>query len=129
MFEQVPLFSSKEILFIQSSPSTKDVNDLFEYIDRTAAAKITVNIISLVGITSVFKKLTDKCNGKYETVHDEQSYYNAVTVLPITNNFDPDRVRIELFKVGFCKKEIKEDYVFCFCHLREELEVYICSIC
>jgi transcription initiation factor TFIIH subunit 2 len=91
--------------------------------------KITVNIISLVGTTYVFKILTEKCNGKYESVHDEQSYYNTVTQLPLINHFDKDRVKIDLFKVGFCRREIMDDFVFCFCHMEEQLEIYVCSIC
>lgn len=58
IFGQVPLFSSKEILLIQSSPSTKDVGDVFKYIQTVSDAKITVNIISLVGITYIFRILT-----------------------------------------------------------------------
>lgn len=34
MFEDVPLYSSKEVLLIQSSPSTKDLGDIFHEIDR-----------------------------------------------------------------------------------------------
>jgi len=68
MFEEVPLYSSNEVLLIQSSPSTKDLGDIFQEIDRIRYSKVLVNIISLIGKTYVFSRLAEACRGRYESV-------------------------------------------------------------
>lgn len=55
LFADVPLYSSKELLLIQSSPSTKDYGDIFEVIEEMQTYKVVVNICSLVGITFIYK--------------------------------------------------------------------------
>jgi hypothetical protein len=55
VFGNVPLYSSKEVLIIQSSPSTKDYGDVFEAIQEMEQSKVVVNICSLVGVTYIFK--------------------------------------------------------------------------
>jgi hypothetical protein len=61
MFGDVPLYSSKEMLLIQSSPSTKDQGDIFQEIELMREAKVVVNIISLIGKTFVFNVADGLC--------------------------------------------------------------------
>jgi len=34
-----------------------------------------------------------------------------------------------MFRVGFCKKEVKEQATFCYCHIQEKYEIFVCLVC
>jgi transcription initiation factor TFIIH subunit 2 len=129
MFEDVPLYSSKEVLLIQSSPSTKDLGDIFQEIEKVRESKVLVNIVSLIGKTYVFSKLAEACGGRYDSVSNEQSYYHTLGELTRSPDFKRDNVEIKLFRVGFCRKEVREQTTFCYCHIQEKYEIFVCLVC
>ena len=48
---------------------------------------------------------------------DELNYELTLSSLTKSPLFDKDKVEIKLFRVAFCKKEVRDQATYCFCHI------------
>ncbi|KAL4506989.1 hypothetical protein ABPG72_001410 [Tetrahymena utriculariae] len=129
IFAEAPPYAFREVVLIQSTPSTKDKGDINEQISKAKQCKITFNIISLNAKTFIFQKLTKETQGKYDTALHEKDYENLLNSYCEPPQQILNKTEKTLIQVGFPDKNYSKISVLCACHMEFKTNFYICPQC
>lgn len=116
---------SRECLIIISSIGTKDNTSLIKVLEDVKKANIKINIISICGEVTAFKKVCESTNGLFYVPLDSNHFEM------ILNSFSEPQESTEtttnLIKMGF--PDLVDKMGLCCCHMTFHEELYECPSC
>lgn len=116
---------NKEVLIITSSIGTKDQGVYEQIFSDIKKLNIKINIISICGEVSIFKKVAELSNGLFLVPIDQ--FHFEILLSQFTEPMECLERTSCLVKLGFPK--ITNNSSLCICHLKFENNLYECPVC
>lgn len=116
---------NKEMLILTASIGTKDLESYDQVISDIRKYNIKVNIISICGEVTLFKRISDMSNGRFIVPIDKNHF--QIDLMQFIEPLESLESTNYLVKLGFPK--LTEHSGLCNCHIRFENSLYECPSC